>query len=54
MYGCVSTVVLLLLMLYYYSFYVCIPVCPHTICMPGTHGGQKKVLEPLELSYRRL
>lgn len=27
--------------------------CIWTVCIPGTHGGQKKVSDPIELDLQR-
>ena len=36
----------------YFNFYfVCIDCMPGIMCMSGDHGGQKRVLNSLELEY---
>lgn len=37
---------------YFYFTNICLCVCVNTMCMSGTHGGQKRESEPLELELR--
>lgn len=35
-----------------FILHVCLHVCPCTTCKPGSHGGQKRPSEPLELELK--
>lgn len=37
-----------------YGYFACIYVCAPCVCMCGPHGGQERVSDTLELSYKKL